>query len=86
MDFTAERVAMIDSQVRPNDVTDRRLIAAMAATPRETFVPADKRALAYVEQVVQTGPGRALWMARDFAKLVHAAGIGEDDMVAVAAG
>jgi protein-L-isoaspartate(D-aspartate) O-methyltransferase len=81
MDFTAERVAMIDSQVRPNDVTDRRLIAAMAATPREAFVPADKRALAYVEQVVQTGPGRALWMARDFAKLVHSAGIGEDDTV-----
>ena len=72
---------MIDSQVRPNDVTDRRLIAAMAATPREAFVPADKRALAYVEQVVATGPGRALWMARDFAKLVHAAGVGEDDLV-----
>jgi protein-L-isoaspartate(D-aspartate) O-methyltransferase len=81
MDFNAARVAMIDSQVRPNDVTDRRLIAAMAATPREAFVPADKRALAYVEQVVHTGPGRALWMARDFAKLVHAAGIGEDDAV-----
>ena len=44
MDLEAARAAMIDSQVRANDVTDRRLIAAMAAVPREVFVPAAKRA------------------------------------------
>ena len=42
MDFTAARKAMVDSQVRVNDVTDRALQAALLAVPRERFVPADR--------------------------------------------
>ncbi|MEP7210628.1 MAG: protein-L-isoaspartate O-methyltransferase [Alphaproteobacteria bacterium] len=81
MDLEAARTAMIDSQVRPNDVTDRRLIAAMASVPRETFVPAGREALAYADCAVETGPGRHMMAARDFAKLVHAGAITEDDRV-----
>src|SRR5690242_8192984 len=78
---------MIDSQVRPNDVTDKRLIAAMAAVPREAFVPANRRAVAYADAVVETGPGRAMMSPRDFSKLVNAAAIRETDRVLdVAAG
>lgn len=72
---------MIDSQVRPNDVTDRRLIAAMASIPREAFVPAGREALAYADRSVETGPGRHMMAARDFAKLVHAADITPEDRV-----
>jgi protein-L-isoaspartate(D-aspartate) O-methyltransferase len=72
---------MIDSQVRPNDVTDRRLIAAMAAVPREAFVPAGKRASAYADIMVEIVPGRWLVAARDFAKLVNSAAIRETDRV-----
>lgn len=79
MDLEAARTAMIDSQVRPNDVTDRRLIAAMAAVPREAFVPEARRGLAYSEASVETGPGRALAPARDFSKLAHAAAIKDTD-------
>ena len=53
MDLEAARTAMIDSQVRPNDVTDRRLISAMAAVPRETFVPAARVALPSLNNVNQ---------------------------------
>jgi protein-L-isoaspartate(D-aspartate) O-methyltransferase len=81
MDLEAARTAMIDSQVRPNDVTDRRLIAAMASVARETFVPAGREALAYADCAIETGPGRHMMAARDFAKLVHAGGITEDDRV-----
>lgn len=81
MDFAVLRAAMIDSQVRTNDVHDRRLISALGSVPRENFVPADKRSLAYVEQIVPTGPGRALWMARDFAKLLLAADVAAEDAV-----
>jgi protein-L-isoaspartate(D-aspartate) O-methyltransferase len=81
MDMTVARAAMIDSQVRPNDVTDRRLIAAMAAVPREAFLPAERSALAYADRVAETGPGRHLWAPRDFAKLVQAAAVGPDDRV-----
>ncbi len=60
MDLEAARTAMIDSQVRVNDVTDRRLISAMNAVPRETFVAPSLRASAYADLMVETGPGRWL--------------------------
>ena len=75
----AARTAMIDSQVRPNDVTDRRLISAMASVPREIFVPAAKRDSAYADVMVETGPGRWLLAARDFSKLLNGLGIRETD-------
>src|SRR5262249_49176212 len=73
--------AMIDSQVRTNDVTDRRIIAALAAVPREAFVPAGREMVAYADRAVETGPGRHLAAARDFAKLLGAAAISENDRV-----
>ncbi|MDP3736163.1 MAG: protein-L-isoaspartate O-methyltransferase [Hyphomonadaceae bacterium] len=81
MDLQAARTAMIDSQVRPNDVTDRRVIAAMAAVPREAFLPAAKVSLAYADVAPETGPGRHLMAARDFAKLTNSAAIKETDRV-----
>jgi protein-L-isoaspartate(D-aspartate) O-methyltransferase len=46
MDFAAARALMVDGQVRPNKVTDPRIIAAMRALPRERFVPASQASLA----------------------------------------
>jgi len=78
---------MIDSQVRPNDVTDRRLISAIAAVARESFVPASRRASAYADVMVETGPGRWLIAARDFSKLVNLAAIrGTDRVLDIATG
>ena len=39
-DSKQQRLNMVESQVRPSDVTDRRIIQAMLEVPRETFVPA----------------------------------------------
>ncbi len=86
MDLEAARTAMIDSQVRVNDVTDRRLIAAMAAVPREVFAPASLRASAYADIMVETGPGRWMIAARDWSKLVNIAAIRETDRVLDIAG
>lgn len=86
MDLLAARTAMIDSQVRPNDVTDRRLIGAMSAIPREIFVPAAKTASAYAEIAVETGPGRWMAAARDFSKMVNVAEIRPEDRVLDIAG
>jgi protein-L-isoaspartate(D-aspartate) O-methyltransferase len=72
---------MIDSQVRPNDVTDRRLIAAIADVAREAFVPDARRDVAYADSIVETGPGRALAAPRDLSKQLQAAAILEDDRV-----
>jgi protein-L-isoaspartate(D-aspartate) O-methyltransferase len=77
----AARTAMVDSQVRPNDVTDRRLISAMGDVAREAFVPASKQATAYADMAIETGPGRWMMAPRDFSKLVHAAAVSETDRV-----
>src|SRR6187200_2581449 len=49
IDFAAARRTMVDCQVRPADVTDLRLIAAMGDLPREVFVPANKADLSYLD-------------------------------------
>jgi protein-L-isoaspartate(D-aspartate) O-methyltransferase len=81
LDLQAARTSMIESQVRPNDVTDRRLIAAMASVLREGFVSAAKAPVAYADVAVETGPGRWMMAPRDFAKLANAASIKETDRV-----
>ncbi|MET0709059.1 MAG: protein-L-isoaspartate O-methyltransferase [Tardiphaga sp.] len=48
-DFSTARQKMVDGQVRPSDVTDIRVIDAMLAVPREEFVPASQRAMAYLD-------------------------------------
>ncbi|MET0221687.1 MAG: protein-L-isoaspartate O-methyltransferase [Tardiphaga sp.] len=48
-DFSTQRQNMVDCQVRPSDVTDIRIIDAMLAVPREAFVPAGLRAMAYLD-------------------------------------
>jgi protein-L-isoaspartate(D-aspartate) O-methyltransferase len=60
MDFAAARRAMVDSQLRPQAVTDPVVVAAMASVPREEFVPAEARAIAYIDRVVPIAPGRGL--------------------------
>lgn len=85
--FTAARQNMVDGQVRPSDVTDARIIDAMLAVPREAFVPAAKRALAYMDldlDVAEAGSAkRCLIKPAVLAKMLQAAEIKETDRVLV---
>jgi protein-L-isoaspartate(D-aspartate) O-methyltransferase len=67
-----QRENMVESQVRPSDVTDRRIIRAMAAVPRHDYVPAERRAIAYMDSPVPLGRGRELTAPRLFAKMAQA--------------
>ncbi len=80
-DYAAARRNMVDSQVRTNDVTDRRLVAALSAVRRELFVPPDKRSIAYMEEPLEVIPDRFLLGPRAFAKLVQALDVRETDVV-----
>ncbi|MBY0423600.1 MAG: protein-L-isoaspartate O-methyltransferase [Parvularculaceae bacterium] len=75
MDYAAARKHMVDSQVRPNDVTDLALQTALETVPREAFLPDRLKEQAYVERELVYAPGRRLLTPRDFAKLVAAAEI-----------
>jgi len=73
----------VDSQIRPNDVTDPRIVSAFLRTPREVFVPNARRGVAYSELEIETSPGRALWTPRDTAKLIKLADFRATDLVLV---
>jgi protein-L-isoaspartate(D-aspartate) O-methyltransferase len=69
-DFAAARRAMIDSQLRPQGVTDPAVLAAMAMVPREEFVPEAVRPLAYSDRPLDLGDGRALMPPAALAQLI----------------
>jgi protein-L-isoaspartate(D-aspartate) O-methyltransferase len=59
-DFAAARDAMVESQLRPQGVTDPAVLEAMRRLPREDFLPSHTRPLAYVDRAVAIGAGRFL--------------------------
>ncbi|NBZ88729.1 protein-L-isoaspartate O-methyltransferase family protein [Stagnihabitans tardus] len=86
-DFASRRVTMVDTQVRPQDVTKFPIIAAMLSVPREAFVPEAAKEAAYVGQNLNLAPGRVVLEPRSLAKLLDALDVepGERALV-VAAG
>jgi protein-L-isoaspartate(D-aspartate) O-methyltransferase len=80
-DYAAQRLNMVESQVRTSDVTDVRIQEAMRGLPRERFVPAAKQALAYADAVVEVVPGRFLLDPRTFSKLAQLAQIKASDRI-----
>lgn len=79
--FAARRTMMVDTQVRPNDVTKFPIIEAMLSVPREAFVPAQRREAAYVGGNIDVGDGRVLLEARTLAKMLDALDIQPTDLV-----
>src|SRR4029079_11534524 len=59
-DFAAARLAMVESQLRPQGVTDRGVLCAMGEVPRERFVADGARSLAYADRAVPLGRRRVL--------------------------
>jgi protein-L-isoaspartate(D-aspartate) O-methyltransferase len=82
--FADARNFMVDSQIRPNRVVDQRVLSAMRTVPRERFLPAKVRALAYADQDVPLGNGRFLMEPMVFARLLQAAVLRENEQVLVA--
>lgn len=81
LDGAQLRTKMVDGQVRPNDVTELRLIDAMLEVPREFFVPQDRQELAYADIDVPLGGGRYLTQPMFIARLIHFADVKSTDRV-----
>ena len=85
VDAATQRLNMVDSQVLPSDVTDRRILQAMRELPRERFVPQTMAGLAYIDEALPlTPPGperRWLLAPRLTAKLLQLADISDGDRV-----
>ena len=77
-DTSGARRAMVDSQLRPEAVTDRGVLAAMGAVERERFVPEGAQDLAYSDRSLPIGAGRRMMppaaLGRLLSELAPAAG------------
>ncbi len=72
---------MVDGQLRPNKITDAALLAAIQDVPRERFVPASLRGVAYVDKDLPLGEGRHLMEPMVMARLLQAARVRPADVV-----
>lgn len=81
----SRRMTMVDSQVRPNKVTNAVLIAAMRALPREQFLPAALAARAYADEPVRLGGERVMLEPMVLARMVQMANVRAGDKVLVVA-
>lgn len=80
-DFSERRRIMVDTQIRPSDVTKFPIIEAMLSVPRETFVPAAQREAAYQGGNIDLGNGRVLLEPRTLAKILDALDVSGDELV-----
>lgn len=72
VDYSTRRTMMVDTQVRPSDVTKFPIIDAMLAVPREAFVPDALREAAYIGENLDLGSGRVMLEPRTLAKMLDA--------------
>jgi protein-L-isoaspartate(D-aspartate) O-methyltransferase len=77
------RLNMIENQLRPNKVTDERVIDAFMQIHREVFVPPSLRGVAYVDDDLPLGGGRFLMQPMVAARLIQAAIVKPKDAVLV---
>ncbi len=83
IDNAARRSNMVDCQLRPNKVSDSRVLGAMRALPRERFLPPALAALAYADQNVTLPDGRCLIAPMVLARLVQLGDPAPDERVLV---
>ncbi|MDJ0626866.1 MAG: protein-L-isoaspartate O-methyltransferase [Rhodobacter sp.] len=80
-DYSARRTLMVDTQIRPSDVTKFPIIQAMLSVPRERFVPDAAREIAYMDGNIDLGGGRVVLEPRTLAKMLDALAIAPDELV-----
>ncbi|MFM9940732.1 MAG: protein-L-isoaspartate O-methyltransferase family protein [Hyphomicrobiaceae bacterium] len=84
-DYATQRSSMVDSQVRPSDVTDRRIPRAMLEIPREAFARGNRQAIAYADGHLPLSDtardNRVLLAPRLLAKLIQHLDIAAGDTV-----
>ncbi len=80
-DFDRQRIAMVDSQIRPSDVTKYPIISAMLEIPLEEFVPDASRQIAYAGMDIHLSDRRVVLDRRVLAKMLNELNIRPDEFV-----
>jgi protein-L-isoaspartate(D-aspartate) O-methyltransferase len=77
------RLNMVENQLRPNKVTDERVLGAFMRIRRELFVPSRLRGVAYVDDDLPLGDGRSLMQPMVAARLLQAVAVRPKDAALV---
>ena len=80
-DFLTRRTTMVDTQIRPADVTKFPIIDAMLQVRREMFVPDELREMAYADAILSLGHARNILEPRTFAKMLDAVDIQGNELI-----
>jgi protein-L-isoaspartate(D-aspartate) O-methyltransferase len=80
-DYTRARLNMVESQIRPNKVTDPEVLAAFLEVPREAFLDPALRGVAYVDEDLPLGGGRFLMEPMVLARMIQALALQPSDLV-----
>jgi len=80
-DFTEARERMVERQIVRRGIRDPRVLAAMRCVPREAFVPADLRNLAYEDRPLPIGNEQTISQPAIVARMIEAAELGPADVV-----
>jgi len=81
--YETARTRMVESQLRPNKVMDKRLLDAFLVLHRELFVPEHLQAVAYVDEDLPLGKGRYLMEPMVAARLLQAVAVERTDTVLI---
>lgn len=81
IDFDAARRRMLERQLRPWEVNDERLLEVIARTPREDYVPAAYRSVAYADMNIPLGHGQVMLAPKLEARLIQALALKPGDKV-----
>lgn len=80
-DFQSQRRMMVDTQIRPSDVTKFPIIDAFLNVTREAFVPESHRAVTYAGGEIPLSEGRVMLEPRSLAKMLDALDLQRSEMV-----
>ncbi|HET9735666.1 MAG TPA: protein-L-isoaspartate O-methyltransferase [Burkholderiales bacterium] len=71
MNFDQARANMVEQQIRPWEVLDQAVLDLLYAVPREDFVPAAYRTLAFADMEIPIGEGERMMAPKIEARIVQ---------------
>lgn len=87
MNVEKARFNMVEQQIKPWRMFDQRLLGAMATLPREKFIPARHKKLAYADIAIPLGHNQAMLKPREIARMIQALELdGEEKVLEIGCG
>ncbi|MEE4244360.1 MAG: protein-L-isoaspartate O-methyltransferase [Kangiellaceae bacterium] len=81
MNIEKSRFHMIEQQIRPWNVFDPTVLNLMASLPREQFVAAEQKSLAFADLSLELGHGQLMFSPKQEARMLQELALSGDDKI-----